>query len=279
MAVSSDISSIKENAAHTRSHLDKKEDLEILDWLIPTDYGSQQADNFRRRELGTGQWLLDSEDYQNWVKEPKKTLFCQGIPGAGKTVLASIIVNDLETKYYSDSTIAVCYIYCNYKRKDEQTVENLLSSLLKQLAQSQSSLPDSLKDLHDRHGEKRTRPSLDEISKALESAAIQNSKVFIILDALDECQDLYRCRTKFLSAIFNLQMKSGANILATSRIIPEIMDRFKESPSIDIRASDDDIRRYLHSRLPELRESVTNQCSLRDDIMTNITEAASGMYV
>ncbi|KAI1113474.1 hypothetical protein F5Y14DRAFT_441857 [Nemania sp. NC0429] len=276
--ISGGISSINENVVYTRSRLDKKEDLEILDWLIPTDYGPQQTDYFRRREPGTGQWLLESKEYQNWIKEPKETLLCPGIPGAGKTVLASIIVNDLETMFSHDPAIAVCYVYCNYKRQDEQTVEHLLSSLLKQLAQSQPSLPHSLKELCNRHA-KRTRPSLDEITSAFESIALQNSRVFIVVDALDECQGLNRCRTSFLSTLFSLQMKTGVNILATSRIIPEIMGEFKNSPLKEIRAPDDDIRRYLRSRLPELPKFVMDQCSLRDDITTSITEAASGMFL
>lgn len=211
--------------------------------------------------------------------KPRETLFCPGIPGAGKTVLASVVVNDLETRFYYNADIAVCYIYCNYKRKDEQTVENLLSSLLKQLAQNQPFIPQSLKELYDRHT-KGTKPSYDEISNALESVALQSLRVYIIVDALDECQDLGGCRTKFLSAIFKLQGRSNrVNILATSRKIPEIMDRFRDCPMINIRATKDDTRRYLRSRLPELPGFVIDQCSLRDDIITKITEAASGMYV
>jgi hypothetical protein len=44
--------------------------------------------------------------------------------------------------------------------------EDLLASLLKQLTQEQSSLPDSVKALYDQHRDKRTRPSFDEISRA-----------------------------------------------------------------------------------------------------------------
>jgi hypothetical protein len=36
----------------------------LLNWLTPVDYAPQQADFIRRRQLGTGQWLLDSPEYQ-----------------------------------------------------------------------------------------------------------------------------------------------------------------------------------------------------------------------
>jgi hypothetical protein len=38
---------------------------EILDWLSEDDYGAQQSDLLRRRQAGTGQWLVDSTEYQH----------------------------------------------------------------------------------------------------------------------------------------------------------------------------------------------------------------------
>ncbi|KAM3537463.1 hypothetical protein ARSEF1564_009613, partial [Beauveria bassiana] len=48
------------------SRVVKDEDKRILDWLtlIPIDYGSQFSDVLKVREPGTGQWLLDSAQYQ-----------------------------------------------------------------------------------------------------------------------------------------------------------------------------------------------------------------------
>ncbi|KAI3320964.1 hypothetical protein HD806DRAFT_537622 [Xylariaceae sp. AK1471] len=75
-----------------------------------------------------------------------------------------------------------------------------------------------------RHDANRTRPSLDEILTALQSVAALYSRVFIVVDALDECQVSDGCRMIFLSKIFSLQAKCGPNIFATSRFIPEYLD-------------------------------------------------------
>ncbi|KAI1356915.1 hypothetical protein F5Y01DRAFT_301082 [Xylaria sp. FL0043] len=277
--ISSDVFSIKDDVSHTRSRLDKQEGLEILDWLSPIDYGPQQTDYLRRRQPGTGQWLLDSPEYEVWIKDPNKTLFCPGIPGAGKTILTSIVINDLEQRFRTETTTVVAYVYCNYKRQSEQTPESLLSSLLKQLAQTQRSLPDTLEALYKQHEMKRTRPSLEEISSALESVINEISRVFFIVDALDECQPLDGCRRKFLSAIFDLQAKTGVNIFATSRYIPDIIEQFVGSLSIEIRATEDDIRRYLHDHLSELPKCVTNQPDLQNEITTSITKVVNGMFL
>ncbi|KAI0517880.1 nucleoside phosphorylase domain-containing protein [Xylaria bambusicola] len=277
--ISEAVSAVKENVTSTKNYLDKKEDIDILNWVIPTDHGPQQSDYLRRRQPGTGQWLLDSEHFQNWINEPQKTFFCPGIPGAGKTVLTSIVIEDLEKRFHNETTTAVAYVYCDYKFQSDQTPENLLSSLLKQVVQSQPSLPRNLKDLHDRHQGKRTRPSLAEIYEVLETVALQKSRLFIIIDALDECQVIGSCRTKFLSAIFDLQKSTGANVFATSRIIEEIIDQFRGSISIEIRAREDDIRRYLHGRISELPSFIANRSDLQDEVINSLTKAVDGMYV
>ncbi|KAI1357154.1 hypothetical protein F5Y08DRAFT_271388 [Xylaria arbuscula] len=74
-------------------------------------------------------------------------------------------------------------------------------------------------------------------------------------------------------------MKAGVNIFATSRIVPEITERFKESPSIEIRATEYDIRRYLQGHLSELPKFVTSQFDLQEDIIISITKAVDGMFL
>jgi hypothetical protein len=103
----------------------------ILDWITPIDYASQQSDFISRRQAGTGQWLLHSAEFHEWVEADKQILFCPGIPGAGKTILTSIIVDELTTRFYENKSVGIAYLYCNFRRKDDQEVQDLLASLLK----------------------------------------------------------------------------------------------------------------------------------------------------
>jgi Cdc6-like AAA superfamily ATPase len=257
----------------------RKEFQAILDWLTPIDYTPQQNDFIARRQEGTGTWLLDSMEYQSWRETKKQTLFCPGIPGAGKTVLTSIAVEELTKRYSSDPTIGIAYIYCNFRRQDEQKINHLLASLLKQLAEGQPSLPASVKDLYDQHRTKRTRPSLDEISRSLQAVTALYSRVFIIIDALDEFQVSDGCRHRLLSGLFNLQAKCGVNLFATSRPILSIEEEFERTLKLEIRASEEDVQKYIDGHMSDLPRFVAQSLELQEEIKTTIAKAVDGMYV
>lgn len=259
--------------------LDHRERQEIFHWLSPIDYAAQQSDLIRVREAGTGQWLLDSTEYQGWVATTKQSLFCPGIPGAGKTMLMSIVVNDLLDKFFTEGPTAICYIYCNSIRSEEQRLDDLLVSLLRQLAQGQDPLSQGIVDLFERYKERRTRPSIEEICKTLYSVAATYTRVFVLVDALDECEVSTGCRSRFISELLNLHDRLGVNLFATSRFIPEITERFTESTTKEIRATTEDIERYLERSLTSLPRSVSTDPDLKIAIKEEIGKAADGMSV
>jgi hypothetical protein len=213
------------------------------------------------------------------LNNDKQTLFCPGIPGAGKTILTSIVVEYLYTKFQKDKDIGIAYLYCNFRRRDEQKVETLLASVLKQLARCLSSLPESVKSLYDSHMDRQTRPTFNEILSTLQSISALYSRIFIVVDALDECQASNGCRTKLLNELFALQARCGANFFTTSRFIPEIDERFKDSMRLEIRASNQDIQIYLDGHISQLPRCVRRSAELRDEIKAEIIKAVDGMCV
>jgi len=259
----------------------REEDKLILDWLTKTTYGPKQTDNFSRRQKGTGRWLLESDEFLKWRVETKQTLFCTGMPGAGKTVLTSTVVNDLSTMFRNDDSVGIAYLYCEFNRQNDQKAIDLLLSLLRQLIQRRPPVPENLKSLYEQHSKDDTKPSFGEVSQILEFIVHTYSRAFIIIDALDECQVSEGGRNKFLSEIFDLQTKTGVNVFATSRPIPDIIHEFgkQKGISLPVRASDEDIRTYLDPRMLELPLFVRRSPSLQEKIKTAVLEAADGMYV
>ena len=273
-------SAMEEGIDRLNRRQDDKDRQTIVDWLTSVDYAPQQSDYISRRQEGTGQWLLNSDEFQEWLNQSKQTLFCPGIPGAGKTIITSIVVEYLWTKFRNDTAVGIAYLYCNFRRHQEQRPVDLLASLLQQLVQGQPSLPESLKSLYNYHKDKRTRPLFDEFSKVLHSVITGYRRTFILIDALDECQISHEDRRMFLSEVFDLQAKSGTNLFATSRFIQEIINEFEgRSLSLQIRATNEDVQKYVDRRAPRLlQSSISAYPDLRDTITREIVKAVDGMY-
>ncbi|KAH8701007.1 nucleoside phosphorylase domain-containing protein, partial [Talaromyces proteolyticus] len=250
----------------------------ILNWLTATDYSSQQSDFIERRQEGTGEWLLKSNEFQEWINQ-KQILFCPGIPGAGKTIATSIVIDHLYRKFQEDTSVGIAYLYCNFRRQQEQHLTDLLLSLLKQFAHP--SVPKTVISLYEYHKEKGTRPSFAEVLDVLYTVVTGYTRAFIVIDALDECQVSDGTRDKFLSEIFQLQAKTGVNFFATSRFIPDIRAEFerRESILLEIRARDGDVRSYLEGHMSRLPSFVKRQPNLQEEIKTEIACAVDGMFL
>ncbi|KAJ9304560.1 hypothetical protein DTO217A2_5928 [Paecilomyces variotii] len=107
----------------------------------------------------------------------------------------SLYPDHLDTVCGNDQNIGLAYIYFNFRRSHKQRLEDVLESLLKQLTQGRPSLLDRVKALYHQHYE-GGRPS--DFSNALQTVISGYMKVFIIVDALDECQSTDRSRDRHL---------------------------------------------------------------------------------
>ena len=111
--------------------------------------------------------------------------------------------------------------------------------------------------------------------EVLQSVVGLYSRVFIIIDALDEFP-VYE-RTALLSRIFELRAKFSANVFATSRFIPDIERQFQGCSLLPIRADNDDIRTYLDGHRSKLPGFMVNDPCRTRDFKTTVIEAVDGM--
>lgn len=87
-----------------------------------------------------------------------------------------------------------------------------------------------------------------------------------------------------LAELFLLQENTKANIFATSRFIPEITQTFEACKHIEIRASEEDVQRYVRGQLEggnieHLPSLIKNKPALKDEIIRGISDVVDGMYV
>ncbi|CAD0098231.1 unnamed protein product [Aureobasidium mustum] len=250
----------------------------ILNWLSLTDFTSQQAQLNSSRHSKTGEWLLRSTEFRRWLETTKQILFCTGKPGAGKTVMTSMVIDDLQRKFQGRSDIGIAYIYCNFEQHDEQRTDRLLAGLLKQLVQRIPVTPQCVEDLyHDSKEHKQNGPLAQELVNPIVTAISSFKKTFIILDALDECQS--SSNSMLLKALFDIHHQTAANIFVTSRRVSHIERAFVDCVSIDIRARPEDLTEYIDARLEELQEFVQDRPDLQNSVRDTIINAADGVFL
>ncbi|SPN99608.1 uncharacterized protein DNG_02460 [Cephalotrichum gorgonifer] len=249
----------------------------ILKWFAPKEYyGTERSEILNRRQPGTGQWFIDSPEYQAWLAGHNGNgLFCHGIPGAGKTVIAAIAIENLPAKAQDDTSLGVAFVYCNFERKDEQGARDLLSSLVKQLCRRRPPLP-YIRELHERNKAPITNPTLSQISEAFRRISIEFSRVYIVIDALDECEK--QSCAAFLGELLSAQKSTGnsMNILVTSR--PNgYAEHFDGYQHLEILARDEDVHSYMTGRLDRLKSEILDH-NIKELIGSVVAKAAHGMH-
>jgi hypothetical protein len=117
------------------------------DWLVEadsrsplteTDYSHQLASYTNARHPGTFNCILKSTEYREWVKCSPQTLFLFSEPGAGNSVAAALLIQDLINRYSRDEletisaaeksekvTASVAYIFFDLLRHEEQSYDNI----------------------------------------------------------------------------------------------------------------------------------------------------------
>lgn len=164
----------------------------------------------------------------------------------------------------------IAYMYFDYKNREEQTGDNVVRTLLKQLLLPSNLIPRGLESLYDDRHHQHKKPEISKFSRQLLSISATFSSVYIMLDALDECSN------DTLNDIFILvhELKnSGVKVFCTSR--PQILDLEDrlQARGISIDAKDEDVRNYLIIRVnKEWRHNKSHQ----EPIINRLTQEAKG---
>ncbi|KAF6830331.1 hypothetical protein CPLU01_07386 [Colletotrichum plurivorum] len=213
---------------------------------------------------------------------PRKAKACsapetRAHPGSGKTIMTSIVVDEL-SRQFPDEDVAIAYVFCNAKDQAKQTLHHILSSLAKQLAQAHVLLA-RLVSAYEEHRDKRTTRSEGETLGLLRELAGARARVFVLVDALDECgADV---RQRLLSELSRLQRDVHVNIFATRRQIVEIIDHpdLGRCDTLPIQASNDDVLQFVAGQMPRMQPFVQKRPDIQAQIKDVVAKKADGMFL
>ena len=216
----------------------------VTNWICPIDFAELQAKLIGTRQQGTGVWFTDSTIFLDWLHGSNQTLFCLGAPGAGKTMIAAIVVDYL--REIQSKEIGVAYVYAHHQKRADRSVSKIAAIILRQLIQDQNSTPETVANLYTRYAGRSDRPSSEEIMNALKVVVSNYTKVYLVVDALDRCYQSYDNDARhFLLTLRQLQSTGRLHLLVTSRPEGEVLNYCGLAPTVRI-----------ESRLPTLAKKV-----------------------
>ena len=199
----------------------------------------------------------------------------RGLLKYADTFDSSYVINHLQGIVDQTDT-RLAYIYLSYKDTEKQSISNLLTSLICQLAFSEPVLSTELTASYESHRSGATRPTHAECTQLLEAVVRKCAKVFLIIDAFDEYPE--ENRGQLMEELQHLQPKM--NMLITSRHLPSIERQLSKAARLDVQARSDDILGYLRGRigsLERLKSHVKKDPTLGDLISNTIAANAGSM--
>jgi hypothetical protein len=160
-----------------------------------------------------------------------------------------------------------------------KTVEQTVACLLRQLLELHTVLPDPIVALFNAHKEThflKKPPMAEEWTSLLLSTMSAFSKVFMVVDALDEYPS--KIRSKFLTVLNHLK---PSHLLVTSREHIRLGHVIPRHKMISIQAKEEDITAYIHSRLEtfHLAWQIDAKPELKDEIVSTVVSNARDLYV
>lgn len=180
--------------------------------------------NMKLKHRGTGEWFIKGVAFQKWVNADGSCLWVYGIPGAGKSILASAaICYALER---SSAGKAVSYFFCDYKSSETQVSRNVLGSIAAQIAQQDEECFECLRKFIWNHCDKERLQAFscdhDDLIGLITLMAERLIQVTVLVDGLDECGQHTRTLAHCLLQLST--ENTNVHLMLSSRDIGDIRD-------------------------------------------------------
>ncbi|KAF3800389.1 Vegetative incompatibility protein HET-E-1, partial [Colletotrichum gloeosporioides] len=272
-----------------RSDRDCRARERIIGWLQGAGMDSNVKNDHakllkvRSNAPNSGKWLLSKAEFKRWFgRFPSipALLWINGMPGAGKTVLASMIVDQAQALSHT----TVLYFYCKADNPEKNNFLSIGRRLLLQLLEQNPELLYYF-DSQYQSSTDATLTTISHLEELLQIGIKNTASTYIILDGLDECPVE---ETKAICSWFRKLVEDQPNAnpdqircLFVSQDEKTTRQALSDIASLKIRASDnmEDIAEFsLHWAL-----RIKKRFGLRDEervsIAKKVPDVCGGMFL
>ncbi|KAL8913122.1 MAG: hypothetical protein Q9171_002016 [Xanthocarpia ochracea] len=256
-----------------------QEEEKFLAWLSPVNAAIKHQAFKKERHPGTGAWLFDLPEMVHWLANPNGALWIYGIPGAGKTMLSTLVVDEI-LAHKRSNTVGTAYFYVRHNDKLSQNPTNILGSIISQLARQNSQAHAHLVSTHTQsYTQGLSPPNEQELSETLRHIIPSFREIYIMIDGLDESGSCFdRNRSHLIDLVAGLSKEGSIRTLIFSRDEQDIRTQLiqKQFHTVSIAATSADLRLFANAWLGRLE---IQSEKLRMNIVETLVDEANGMFM
>ncbi|KAI6354593.1 hypothetical protein MCOR25_008537 [Pyricularia grisea] len=235
------------NLSNVNTVLGDTQFTKLLAWLTPLNFVRKQEEVLGAADPYSCD-LLAFSPFRRWQEGQLRSLWCYGVPGAGKSVAAASVYAHL-VRQYKEENVAVVIAFCSFDHEKSLSPQNVVASLLKQILQRRGSqhVPSKLTEEYTRATTtKDGQPlSLAAATEFLKDELQEFDETYVILDGLDEVRG--NDRASMVEALHGI--RAGVRIIITSRYLQDILEAFgKTQVCQSCRKEDNEAKAYWRSR-------------------------------
>ncbi|KAH6912028.1 hypothetical protein BKA70DRAFT_1098331, partial [Coprinopsis sp. MPI-PUGE-AT-0042] len=264
---------------HYHSYSDRVDITAVL--RIIRNHRMIHSDVLSKATPGTGVWLLKSDKFLIWLdlNSDLKIMWGVGILGAGKTVLMSIVIDEVEARAAAvGGSICVCYVYFRYSDSADLTVRNVLEILMKQTVERHPEYTVMAEKAYAFHLREGTQPTEADLLQLLHQFTETFAATFYFLDALDEAPDWIQVDLVRKLASLNIRL------FITSRwLLTAVEAQLPDTHRFHIVAQEDDLDLHIAQQIARSRELSDllerDGLSLREEIVSSVKSKCDGMFL
>ncbi|KAF7121921.1 hypothetical protein CNMCM5793_009475 [Aspergillus hiratsukae] len=255
---------------------------EFLKWLSSADVEEHHLRVSDERFKDSGGWIFNTPELESWLHNgASDILWIYGKPGAGKSVIASNIIDHL-VQSYPVPEIGIAFVYHDHNDVDKfGSLRRLITAMMARLCWRLATLPSDLTMLKPKH----SSPTAAGTYEFFLRLAGEFKEVYLIIDALDEWS--LELRQHLLHFLLSLKKEKSPifKVLITSRPDPDIHAKLGQYITVNLSAQRDhvcDIKDVIQGKVDEFVQSgrlYLKQADLSNEIVSILTERSQGIFL
>ncbi|KAI0188850.1 WD40 repeat-like protein [Astrocystis sublimbata] len=279
----------KDQAAREVAEKHKRELYDMREKLQAPDYAfDQETATEIRQGHSSGSWIFKDPTFCYWYDDTNLengVLYVNGMPGAGKTILMSAVIEKLiNDRVLSNKKQGIAYFYFKQTEPNKVSHNNLLRALLLQLAEQDSTISDHLLGITSGIDAINLRSS-QKLEGLVKTALESFSRSYIVLDGLDECapEEAKKVLNWFLSLTDNGRTgaKTMLRVLFCGQRDGTLDKLLSDQPSISLEVPEhtEDINQYCRNLGAKIRMKFQITPEIEDKIVAKVSTESQGMFL